>query len=140
MKRERGATLLEVLMMVSVASLLITGLVSSTINSVGTARANRVRGQAVRFASEGMELVRGERDKAWQPFSNKSGNYCLGENGNLTSQPNCSPNVGDNFFTRSVLFEWIANPGYMRVTVTVSWPEAAGIKSTNLVSIFTDWK
>ena len=74
MKRERGATLLEVLMMVSVASLLITGLVSSTINSVGTARANRVRGQAVRFASEGMELVRGERDKAWQPFSNKSGN------------------------------------------------------------------
>lgn len=140
MKNERGATLLEVLMMVSVAALLVTGLVASTINSVGSARASRMRSQAVRFAQEGMELVRGDRDKSWKPFSNKSGNYCLGENGIFTSQPSCAPNVGEDVFTRTVLFEWVASPGYMKVTVTVMWPEGSGQKSTNLISHFTDWK
>lgn len=139
-KKDRGSTLLEVLMMVSVAALLVTGLVASTINSVGNARASRMRSQAVRFAQEGMELVRGERDKSWKPFSNKNGNYCLGENGNLTSQPNCTPNVGDNVFTRTALFEWVASPGYMKVTITVAWPEGSGQKNTTLISFFTDWK
>lgn len=138
---QRGQTLVEAVVVVGVVVLLVTGLIAGTTASLRSAQSGRTRAQAVSYAQEGIEIVRGVRDQSWNKFQSYSGSYCLGSTQTLTPNSGTCPvnlTTSEGSFTRSVSFNW-QNPK-MVVTVTVSYTEGEGQKDVTLVTYFTEWK
>lgn len=137
-----GQSLVEAVVVVGVVVLLVTGLVAGTTASLKSAQSGRIRSQAVSLAQEGIEIVRGIRDKNWNTFSAYDPDtYCLGEDQTLILRiGTCSPNITtpEGSFTRSVSFRW-QNPT-MIVTLLVSYIDAEVTKDVTLNTYFTQWK
>lgn len=141
MRAQAGQTLVEAVVVVGVVVILVTGLIAGTTASLRSAQSGRTRTQAVAYAQEGMEIVRGVRDTNWSTFQSLSGSYCLGSDHALTpSAGTCSPNLTtpEGTLTRSVSFEW--QDPKMVVTSVVSYTEGEGQKDVTLVTHLTQWK
>jgi Tfp pilus assembly protein PilV len=138
---QRGQTLVEAVVVVSIVVLLVTGLVAGTTASLRSAQSGRTKTQAVAIAQEGMELLRTMRDEDWDTFAAYSGSYCLGDDHVLSVSPGtCSPNVTSSQlpFTREVEFSW--QDPKMVATVNVSYLEGENTRTSTLVTYFTQWK
>jgi type II secretory pathway pseudopilin PulG len=139
----RGQTLVEAIVVIGVVVLLVTGLIAGTTTSMRTTRISRTRSQAVKYAQEGLEIVRTLRDTNWGAFALLAGLQCLGSDGQFTTGGGtCDPNIatGEEVFTRSVNFSW--NPTYnrMEVTVMVDYPDETKVSPITLTTYFTQWK
>ncbi|MBI5614324.1 hypothetical protein HY947_05340 [Candidatus Gottesmanbacteria bacterium] len=133
-----GQTLVEIIVVVGVVVLLVTGLVIGTTASVRIGESGKTRSKAVKYAQEAIELVRAERDIRWFSFVSRSGLYCLDEaNAWTQAVGSCPVNIGTTF-SRAVDFSY-ADPR-MTVTSTVSWQDSSGTKQTTLKTYFTQWK
>ena len=133
-----GQTLVEIIVVVGVVVLLVTGLVIGTTASLRIGESGKTRSQAVKLAQEGIELARTVRDTRWATFASMNGTYCLADTNAWTPMTgSCPVNIGTTF-TRSVDFTFV-DP---RVTaeVTVSWQDSSGTKQTSLKTYFTQWK
>lgn len=135
---KKGQTLVEIIVVIGMVVLLATGLVIVSTVSMKTNRIGTLRSQAVKYASEGMELVRQKRDASWTDFRIMGGVWCLNDGGLWFGSTVCTQNI-NNFFGRSVEFTWNDVEQRMDVMVTVDWNEGGNYYSTELNSYFTQW-
>ena len=126
---EKGATLIEALIALSVAVAIVSAIVVAVISSLSNAQFTRNQNQANHFAQEGMEIVRQIRNNSWISFINLSSTYyCLDENSKaLTTKgvSGCGQNIG--IYIREINIEHNNSPscvGTSRVTSNVSWSDA----------------
>lgn len=115
--------------------LLATGLVVVTTTSVKTNRIGTLRSQAVKYAQEGMELVRQKRNANWADFQASAGVWCLNGDGLWYQSAQCTQII-NNFFGRTVELTWNDAQQRMDVTVTVDWTEGGDYYSSELDSYF----
>jgi type II secretory pathway pseudopilin PulG len=124
MKKQKGQTLLEILLAFSVSILVLSAVILGIITSLNNAQYAKNQGLANSYAQEGMAVVKQIRDSSWSDLNNLSlGNfnnntkYCIGqdlvlrndEEHRIRSDLNCSTTghgVGaGGIFSREVLFE-----------------------------------
>ena len=79
---EGGQTLVEVLLALGIAVVIITAITAVVISALDNAQFTRNQSLANAYAQEGMEVVRGIKDRSWNNFWNLSGgpNFCLKQN------------------------------------------------------------
>lgn len=139
----RGQTLVEVIVVVGVVILLVTGLVAGTVSSLRTNQSGRDRALATKYVQEGIELSRKLRDNSWSTFFSyglPAGKlWCLSKVGTWSDTLPCSINI-DTVYTRSVSFTWDVANSRMEVKSTVSWNDGNGNHQSQLSTYFTQWQ
>jgi type II secretory pathway pseudopilin PulG len=72
LKKNQGQSLVEILVVAGLLSLMLTGIVSTVIISVNNNRKVKARTVATRLLQEGVDWVRGERDRLpWIDFEDR---------------------------------------------------------------------
>lgn len=132
---KKGQTLLEIIVVIGVIVVLTTGLVALATVSIQNTRISLLKSQAVKYAQEGMELVRQRRDQGWPAFQALDGNWCLGDGADWFHADVCYRNI-KFFFGRTVNFAWDDVNKRMKVKVTVDWTEGDIYYKTELDSFF----
>lgn len=128
-----GQTLFEVVVAVSVAVLVITGILTAIVLSSANAEFARRQAEATRYGQEAIEWLRAERDRGWGDFSGRADTqaWCLKtlswdipvgcRLGNLEDD------IDETSYWREARFGPIdRNPPPYNVSVTVSWQDAKG--------------
>jgi Tfp pilus assembly protein PilV len=145
----KGQSLFEVVVAMGVIAMVIVALVLMSSLSVRNSNFARNKTLATRFAEEGVEWLRGERDADFALFETRSlttgKTYCLI---NLDWSKSGSCASGDvippaTIFKREVLLTTSTLPDgspVVEVKVTVSWTDQQGTHNVNSSTDFTDWK
>lgn len=135
---ESGQTLLEILIALSVSTLILMAIAVVVISSLSNTQFTKNQNLANQYAQEGIEVVRRIRDSGgWTAFSTLNARYCL--SGGSTSLPSPSatcatPNIG-GVFVREVQIASgscpsVSGPNGSNVFSRVSWADgkcASGI-------------
>lgn len=140
MKKEKGQTLLEVLVALGVGIFILTAMTGAILSSLANAQFSKNQNLATLYSQQGMEIVRDIRNKDWTTFATYNESYCLAKDGSLTAGT-CVDKI-DGLFTRQLKFENPDAPvdnGKRRVTVTVTFTDSKGEHKSELVSVFTNW-
>lgn len=124
----KGQTLVEVVVVIALVVILITGIVSGTTSTLSQNKESQLRSSALQLAREGLEIVRYTRDQGWDSFAQLGDpptTYCLGSDREfIESSGNCGTNILGTPFSRDIdvtLLAFVdANP-IVRVNVTVGW-------------------
>ena len=132
-KNNFGQTLFEVVVAVSVAVLIITGILTAVILSSANAEFARRQAEATRYGQEAMEWLRLERDNGWSSFSGRADTsaWCLKTLDWDTDPPlacgldAAGGTIGSTSYQRDVGFARVDANSY-DVSVTVSWQDAKG--------------
>jgi type II secretory pathway pseudopilin PulG len=132
-----GQSLIEIIIIVGVVVLLVTGLIVAATSSLRFGQQSKSRSQAVSLAREAIEFTREMRDSDWEGLSSRNGTFCLSEAKEWSSDIEC-PMTIQNQFSRSVVF--VSDGSTVEVEVTVSWWESSVIREVKINTAFTDWK
>ena len=134
-----GATLVEVIIVVSIVVLVLTAIISGTISSLSVTNYSSKKNQATKLGQEVIEISRKKRDESWSAFVTGLGNksWCVDSSGNFTQSSTC-PNDLDGVFSRKVTYTVTGNT--VEVTVLVSWREGANDRTSKIQTVFTQWK
>lgn len=140
-----GQSLIELLMALGAGVLIMVAIVAGVVMAGKNSQFAKNQNLATRYAQEGIELARSQRDKlGWSPFyANYSAKpQCIDNGGNFTLMSgNCTPNVGNNFFTRSATFTDSGGTGIsLSLTVTVSWQDSSGTHESSQTTVLTNWE
>lgn len=152
-REESGQTLIEILIAVVIVVLVLVAVVSRVVDAVGSTNFARNQLLATRFAQEGIEWARSQRDGlGWFAFANE-----------VSSDPTfCLPNLDDSItalaagtcsagqtisltlFEREISFDYrsvgIPDEGdYVDVSVTVSWEDRVGTHQSLLNTRLSRW-
>lgn len=148
LKSQRGATLVETLVAIALASVVLTAVVGMVVSAVSTSTLSKSRTTATRLAEEGLEVARKTRDRTdWDSFYNNyvnstnwkvdqvAGDIVLNTSGSSLPTPP---------FTRNVTFSNASNPAGNRdrvqVSSTVTWNDKGKVQEVELVSYLTKWR
>lgn len=138
----KGQTIVEAIVVISVVVLLVTGLIAGTTTSLKSAQSGRTRGQATKFAEEGLEYARSLRDQGWSAFQAYSGVYCYGSDRVLSPSAGggCTTNITtlDSTYIRSLTFTWDGTK--MTVISKVAFPVSGVNTDVSLTTYLTNWK
>lgn len=144
LRYQSGQTLIEVIIVISVIVMLVTGLVAGTSTSLKTSQSGRSRLQATKYAEEGLEYARNLRDQSWSSFAALQDSYCLGGGASptLVASPDqtCPATLStpDTVYKRILTFSLTGTR--MTVVSSVSFPESAETKTISLTTYLTQWK
>lgn len=146
---QKGQTLLEVMLALSIAILIVSAIVVSIINALNNEQFGVSQNQATQLAQEGVDLFRNLSQSDWVAFKNygypdttTARVWCLPQ-ANPTPTPlgsGCVPNAGNNNrFVREIKVEMNScitpTPGITdisgRVTSTVKWADTKCTDSQN---------
>ncbi len=119
-----GQTVIELLVALSAAVIIITGVTVTVISTLSNAQYSKNEVLATKYSQEGLEIVRQIRDSDYSTFSRLNGTFCLIKGATSLSAGTCtSPNV-DNFI-RSVQIQQNAgcSANGAKVIVTASWTD-----------------
>jgi type II secretory pathway pseudopilin PulG len=152
---QSGVTLLEVLIFMTLLSLIIIAIVYSTTLSLKRTQFNQRKIFATRYAEEVEEWMRGEKEVDWTVFSGRAPNtYCMNTDiGTCDSAGTCWDDVGacaatdysldapaglTNGYKRSV----VLSPSGSRVdmAVTVEWVDGPNTFDVGVNSTFSRWE
>ncbi len=148
---KNGQTMVEILVAVAIVVLTLVAVVSRIVAAVSSANFSRNQALATRFAQEGIEWARSQRDiLGWVGFStyvSANQTYCVPELGqaiNVLTAGSCSPalTIPGTIFLREVVFIYAAPPGqepYTDVVATVSWQDRIGTHQSKLTSRLSSW-
>lgn len=150
-KNEGGQTLIEAVVAFGVAAMILVALVAATTMALSRVQFANHQAQARAFNQEGLEWVRGERDKDWDAFiakANSSGViYCLNSLTWPAGEGACIDYLlGDNLFKRDAVLTIMdpppADPPNQKVKaqVTVSWQESGQEHKSEQETYLTKWK
>lgn len=134
----KGQTLFEVVAIVAIVAILVTSIVSVVAVSVRNSRFSKTQAEASRWAQEGMEWVRQQRDTNWPDFSQKAGDYCMQ---NLSWTPGrCAgtATIANTSFERNVTI--VPSGREFQVDVIVSWKDSGGSHQSRLTTVLTNWQ
>lgn len=142
-KNERGQTLVEAVVAFGVAAMILVALVAATTMALSRVQFANHQAQARAFAQEGLEWVRGERDKDWDDFYDQtdadSQSYCLNTLG-WTPNSCTTYELGDNTFKRDAVLTRVTDNEKVRVKITVSWQESGQEHKSEQETYLTKWK
>ncbi|MDO8504062.1 MAG: hypothetical protein Q7S60_05265 [bacterium] len=140
--RAAGQSLFELLVALAVTVLIVTGIVKIVTLSVANSTFAKNQSAATRFGQEAFEWLRGEKDKDWEAFSNRSDvSWCLPTIA-WPSQPGpCSADnkIAGTPFTREASLSTL-EVGKIQVLVRVSWEDSRGEHSSRTDTVFTNWR
>jgi len=147
-KRIFGQSMVEVVVVVGIVVLLITGLVSVTTATLRFSQMSKSRTQALQYAKEGLEVVRIVKEAKWDDIpTSASTKYCLakGQQNLGNAVLGVCPMDIDNMFSRTVVFSDEGTSCTVatfcrKVTVTVSFTEQGQNRSVILTSYITNWR
>lgn len=148
--KQRGQTIIELVVMVGVIVVIVMGLVVASTTSLSRSRSTRSRSIATKYAQEGIEIVRNLRNSTtWSSFNTSYvGNpdprvWCVNDAGSMVAANgagNCSPafNVVSEY-KRTVSLEYI-NDDKVLVIATVLWRESQADATSVLQTYLTSWR
>lgn len=142
-KSNSGQTLAEIVIVIGIVMLLVTGLVIGATASLKSAQFGRSKSLAVNYAQDAIEVVRSLRDAGWSDFLNyasqNGGVWCLDSNENWSQAPGGTCPVSlNNTYSRKVTFTW--NDPTMKIDILVSWSVGTHNYDTSLTTYFTNWR
>ncbi len=143
--KRHGQSMVEAVVVIGVVVMLVTGLVTATTTTLRSGQMSKSRVQALRYAKEGLEVVRIIKDADWNLIPQTSKQYCLGkgEQALVNESLPCAKTI-DNTYSRTVAFAdsgaCTAASSCRSVTVTVTWSESGQDKSVALTSFLTNWR
>lgn len=154
-KYDSGQTLIEIVLALSVAVAVITGITFAVTSSLTNATFTKNQNLATTYAQQGMETVRAIRDRSWSAFFSVPGGpfFCLPENStDLVNRSglNCDGEGNVGIFIREIRLnnnspDCTAGFGNTKATVLVQWSDSKCTSPGNpfchrveLVSCFTN--
>ena len=148
---ESGQTLVEILVAIAMVVLVLVAVVGRSVDSVRNSIFSRNEILATRFAQEGIEWDRSQRDRlGWNAFvaalDSNPVTYCVLDLSqkieDLTSGA-CTGTISGTVFTREVSLNYQDEPNpngdFVDVTVTVSWTDRIGDHTSNLGTRLSQW-
>jgi prepilin-type N-terminal cleavage/methylation domain-containing protein len=153
-----GQTLIEILVAIALITVVMVAVVSRTIEAVRNANFAKNQSLATRFAQEGVEWARIQRDGLrWDQFEAliepvSPVSYCVSDlSDDLAdlSTGNCqldlpTDNIAGTIFDREVTFvfteDLIVGRSYVTVNIAVFWTDNIGVHSSNLNTRLTEWQ
>jgi type II secretory pathway pseudopilin PulG len=145
-RRMTGQSLFEIVLALGIILLLVGGLVVAATISVRNTNVSTGQAEATRYAQQAMEWIRNEKDNDWERFRNRAYDdpgslYCL----NTLSWPLRPGRCGSSSFIPNTQYQREArlvrqDPNTVKVTVSVFWQEAGRRHTTDISSVFTNWK
>lgn len=151
MKINKGSSLIEVLLALSVMLLVILALLRVVISSVKSNDSSKQKAVAATYSQEGIEYLRAMRDAGWSSFLLKSPStgsvYRLGalpatpSLGDLVALPcdeTTSANI-DSLYTRCVTLKEV-ELNKIQANVIVYWKDSIGVHNSEVISYLTKWK
>jgi type II secretory pathway pseudopilin PulG len=124
----KGQTLIEVVVVIALVVVLVTGIVSGTTVTLSQNKESQLRSNALQYAREGLEIIRYTREQGWGTFAalgDPPATYCLGSDRQfIASTGNCGTNILGTTFSREVDMSLIAIENAapsMLIVVTVGW-------------------
>jgi len=136
MKKNKGQSLVEMVVAIGIVLVVIVALVVVTTISVRNASFSRNQVLATKYAQEAIEKVRAYRDQnTWSDFISNCEDFSLDLNlPNLfTLSRDCyQPGTSNNCSS--------ANDTTCEVKITVSWTDAKGTHKSELTTHLTKWK
>lgn len=160
-KNQNGFTLIEVLIALTILTLIITSSLVTLSNNLKTARILKEQLIAVNLAQEGLEVVRNIRDKDWflgNSFGDslpEGGPYIVEWNSNSLTLSATPPRIKKDVnglynyttgniteFTRTITVTDIIEGSviHKQVIADVSWPIGSGTKTVNAELHLYDWR
>lgn len=146
---KNGQMMIEILVAVAVMVLVLVAIVSRVVDAVSNANYARNQLLATRFAQEGVEWARSQRDQlGWAAFENlvsSDPTYCVSDiNVNLGSPVSCGPGdeITGTVFLREVSFDYNLGGGvgpYADINVVVSWDDRVGTHQSDLNTRLSKW-
>lgn len=139
-RTKNGQSLVEVLAALAIAVLVILALVKAVTVAVRNASFARNQALATKYAEEGMEWIRSQRDKRWENLSERlDTTYCLNVLSWASGSP-CPKFALDDTFKREVtLTKPVTSQDKIKAQVIVSWQEGGRTPQSQLYSYFTKW-
>ncbi|KKP51970.1 MAG: hypothetical protein UR42_C0010G0009 [Candidatus Roizmanbacteria bacterium GW2011_GWA2_33_33] len=137
-----GFTLTEVLVFVTILSLFFISAVTITTFSLRNLKVQEHKILATRYAEEGIEWVKQEKEDDWQVFTTHTGtNYCLNTL-SWTSGLCSTYSLGTPAFLKRDLLITNSGSPVNRVTtnLTVSWLENGIEQKVVLKSVYNLWE
>lgn len=134
--RQRGFSLVEVLLAVSVFALIVTALTGGLIYGQQSTAVSGQRAKATFLAEEGLEAVRNIRDASFSNLTN--GTFGLSTAGNQWSLSGSSDTT--DIFTRAIAISSV-DADRKQVVSTVTWQQTPSQNgSVTLSTYLTQWK
>lgn len=143
---KKSFSLVEVLVFISVLGLFFTAAISVTTFNLQSMKIQEHKILATRFAEEGIEWVKDEKETDWSTFilrdtSGTGTTYCLNS---LEDDWGTLGDCGESyslgspaFFLRNLLIKNTGNPvDQVDATITVSWKEGSDSKNVQIKSVF----
>lgn len=140
-----GQSMIETLIALGIGVLIMVALVQSIVTSIKNSQFAKNQTLATRFSQEGIELIRGVRDKlGWPGFYNSfnATTKCLGGSDYTlwsTTLP-CSVNAGDIFVRQASLSDPEGAGNQILVVVTTVWTDTAGNHKSEQQTLLTRWQ
>ncbi len=143
----KGQTLIEVLVALTIGVLILTSIVTAVISALSNAQYTKNQTDANTYVQEAMDFIKSLRNTDYATFKNLSGNYCFASSCtslNSTIGDPCGPksvSCGQNIgvFVReiqviqnSISCGQGGNENETDVKATVSWSDSKCTSSSNL--------
>lgn len=159
MKNQKGQSILEIIITLSILGLILGGLVIVIVNSLKNSQFSKNQSLATKLAEEGLDTVRTMKSKEQCYVSYSSQSYYFVNNAQLVwtapnstvlapntaynlnktactlTNPASSPETINNFFSRQIFLEKDGTSNRIKVTSVVSWNDISGLHQSKLFTI-----
>jgi Tfp pilus assembly protein PilV len=143
MQKKHGFTIIEVLIFVTLLSLIFVSVSYIITNTLRNTKQNEYRIVATHYADELKEWLRGEKDVDWQALFSKAGTYCFNQTpitqmGTSGACVDFITTDGYGIFSRQVVITASGQSDtdqQISVDITVYWDN--GTKSVKNNTVFT---
>lgn len=146
----KGQSLIEVIVAIGIVTLVLAGLVSAVTFSLSNSQFARNKALATKYAQEGMEWLRVQRDANWYSFNQMSPDsgslYCMSTlPATVTTLPPgvCNTLVIDDtydIFRREVTLTGVVADDRVNITLRVWWPQGTRDSEVSVNTILTRWQ
>lgn len=145
-----GQSLIEVIVAIGIVTLVLAGLVSAVTFSLSNSQFARNKALATKYAQEGMEWLRVQRDSNWYAFNQMSPDsgslYCMSAlPATITSLPPGACNtlvIDDSYdiFRREVTLTGNTDDDRVNILLRVWWPQGTRDSEVSVNTILTKWQ
>lgn len=148
--KERGQTLLEILVALGTGVVVLLALSTTVLTSLNSTQYSKNQNLATLYAQQGLEIVRGIKQTDWNSFYTNytpaggvvgsSSSFCLPKDDTTPNPGSCGVAVIDGVYKRDIKFEILEVGTRVKTTETVSFTDSKGEHKSELVTVFTDWQ
>jgi|WetSurSiteA1Bulk_404760.scaffolds.fasta_scaffold00731_2 Tfp pilus assembly protein PilV len=150
MKNNKGQSLFEVVVAISVITLIIVAMIILTTTSIRNNSYSRNKTVASRYSQEAIEWLRGQRDASWPTFYGKTSTipryYCFKVSPLTPTWPSAGLCGDSDYINSNTIFKRQLtltrdplNGDFIIADVAVSWTDGQGEHKAESVTYFSDW-